>query len=78
MTPRRDEPDRPALVWVGAGALVLALLAAFVVTCSERSSFAVPVPDAPPHPADSYEGTSGMGADGFGGYPAKPIPTPRR
>jgi hypothetical protein len=36
-----------------------------------RSSEPPRIPRAPQR-ADAYEGSSGMGADGFGGYPSRP------
>lgn len=52
----------------------LGVLAITVVWLVGRSSHAaqMPTPHQVPRRADAYQGSSGMGADGFGGYPSRP------
>jgi len=56
---------RPAL-WI---AVVAALLAG--AWWWLRSGIRTAAPETRHAPADSYEGSSGMGADGFGGWPGR-------
>lgn len=59
-----------ALMFLALGLLVLtAMLWRMVHGARETHP---PASRQVPHRADAYEGSSGMGADGFGGYPSRP------